>query len=187
MRVGIIGSSDAALRLGRHWQALGHEVWFGLQDGDSQAIHRVGCAIPHAEIADPEDAAGADVVVMAVPGDEALVLASSLGDLEGRVVMDCSWGPHDQSLGSLSRAEAMQMIARNGRVVRVVPQGGWDNIHIAPTFVCGDEPEAVEAASQLLRGVTERVVPLGQLDRARNIGDPPDMLFGLWSGLTALA
>jgi len=80
MRIAVIGAGNIGGTLGDKWTKAGHEVVYGVRQ-PSQEDQR-----------SPADAvAGADVVVLAVPGPAAKDVIRSLGaSLAGKVVIDAT-------------------------------------------------------------------------------------------------
>jgi predicted dinucleotide-binding enzyme len=116
---------------------------------------------------DIEDAAGADVVILAVSTAEMTRHALNMGDLEGRVLIDCTWGPTDPHLGEMSGAEALQRLMPNARIVRAVPWTAWDDAK--GVNLCADESQAMDAAADVFESMQLTVSRIGELRRARSL------------------
>src|SRR5437016_721258 len=90
MRIAVIGMGNVGGVLGRRWAAAGHAVTFGVRDkGDPKAV--AGAKAAKASVASvPEAAAGAEVVVLAVPWPAVRDALAAAGDLAGKVLLDCT-------------------------------------------------------------------------------------------------
>jgi len=166
VRIGVIGWEDEALSLARSW-SQDHHIIFGLADPHSLRAAELEEALPKALVLDIEDASGADLLVLAVPAAHLVRTALMMGDLEGRILVDCSWGPEDPHLGKVSAAEALQQLMPNARVVRGIPFSDWSEpkgLHL-----CGDEQEAVDLVADLFLSVGWQVSRPGGLRRTRSL------------------
>jgi len=93
MQIAVVGAGNIGRTLGGKWAAAGHEVVYGLRSPEAAGTATVTDAV-----------AGAEVVLLAVPGPAARdVLATLGGALAGKVVID---GPKAQVLAALSGAPA---------------------------------------------------------------------------------
>jgi NADPH-dependent F420 reductase len=176
MKIGIIGTG----KMGRGFaQALAshHDVVVGSRDPARAAAtaSKTGAA-RGASYA--EAAAGADVVILAVPWpamDEAL---GQLGDLEGTVVVDVSYAyPKDrEALRGRSTAEVIQKRLPRARVFK-----GWNHVYsryltdpvvggIAQSvLITGDDPDGKAAVFAVARDMGFHPVDAGSLRATRNL------------------
>lgn len=153
MRLGIIGAGRLGRVLGRRWAALGHDVYFGCREGRVDAA-QLRAEVGRVEVLSPHDAAGADVVVLAVPGAVAPDVVASLDDLEGRIVIDCT-NPEALVLPSIGAQVAD--CAVNARVVKtlntldasVLAEPRLADLRPAMAL-CGDDREACETVAGLV-------------------------------------
>ncbi|MFQ5983652.1 MAG: NADPH-dependent F420 reductase, partial [Woeseiaceae bacterium] len=88
--IAVIGTGQVASALGPRFAELGHEVVYGSRnpsrDQVKQLVARTG---DRASATSPaEAAAGADIVVLAVPGEVVETVTKSLGDLAGKIIID---------------------------------------------------------------------------------------------------
>jgi len=113
--IAMIGAGNVGAALGARLAASGYHVTFGVRDTSKieSLLQRCGAL---ADAASPAEAAArADVIILAVPGPVAVEAARSLGDLSGKVIVDCNnplrwesgpvWTPPAE--GSLTAAIAM--------------------------------------------------------------------------------
>jgi predicted dinucleotide-binding enzyme len=121
------------------------------------------------------------VVILALPWRVAESAVQALGDLSGKVVIDCMnpLGMVDGALGLLvghtsSGAETVQGWLPGARVVKTLNQVGAEimarNDHLPQRpvqFVAGDDAAAKEAAMILLRDLGFEALDAGDLRKAR--------------------
>ncbi len=148
-----------------------HEVVFGSRDPAraGKVVRSTGAAGAMSSV---EAAAGAEVVVLAVPWqamDETLV---RLGELAGTVVVDVSvpHGKEREALGRRSSGEVVQKRLPRARVVK-----GWNHVFaqsltapevdgVAPSvLLAGDDREAKRIVSALARDMGFHPVDVGSL------------------------
>lgn len=122
--VAIIGAGNVGGALGKRLTAAGLRVRFGVRPGADVGELVAACG-PNASSHMPDDAAaGAEIVFLAVPASAAVDAARSLGDLSGKILVDCNnplrwqegpvWNPPPE--GSL--AAALQQAFPSARVVK---------------------------------------------------------------------
>ena len=188
MRIAIIGSGKIGAALARLWVAAGHEVVLSYaRDADrlQQLAQSLG---PSASVATPAEAAAAgDVVVLSVPWpqvDDALTAAGAAdGGLDGRVLVDtCNpfaspGGPLDLPAGAVSAALEGARRSPGARVVKAFNTlyfvtlgerggaGATDGDRLAMP-VSGDDPDAKELVSGLVRDAGYEPVDIGSLGGA---------------------
>lgn len=183
MTVGILGTGNLAVTLGRAWSAAGHSIWLTGRDPGraSEAAERIGAA---ARAVDPGAfAARVDAVVVAVAwsGLEAALnlVGAGEGSLAGKTVIDCT-NPVNPATGELATSgAAAALVARTAAGAHVVkalhlfagaswPYGGPPEE--APVVaICGDEPRALERATALIRDLGGRAAVIGGLSKARQL------------------
>ncbi|GAB2847138.1 NAD(P)-binding domain-containing protein [Actinocorallia aurea] len=187
MRIGILGTGGMASALAEAWTRSGHRVLVGGRSQDkAQAIaERLGDAVE--AVAPARVARASDAVVVAVTWegiDQVLALAEAdTGSLAGKAVIDCT-NAVDYASGLLkpTTGSAVQHIAERAVGSRVVKAlhlfagTGW----LAPTppgqpkrtvAMCGDDPEALDLAAELIRDLGGVPAVLGGLDHARQLED----------------
>ncbi len=179
MRIAVIGTGNVGRVLGRRWSEAGHHVCFGSrrpEDEDVKALaKRAG-----AEAASQQDAAAdAEVVLLAVPGSEVEQVVRGLGDLRGKVIVDCT-NRHEADLTPrpdiLSLAERIAEQAPDARVVKAFNTTGSKNMD-DPAFpsgplampYCGDDPEAKATVRQLISVLGFEAVDNGPLYMANSL------------------
>jgi NADPH-dependent F420 reductase len=146
--VAVIGTGDMGDTLGPRFAELGYRVIYGSRDPASEKVRslvaRTGNA---ASAATPADAAAkADMVILAVPWPAMEKVAQSLGDLEGKIVIDISMpfkqgkDGYPEPLLQTSSAEMIQGWNPGARVVKTFATMGSGII---------DEPQSVGSTVSL--------------------------------------
>ena len=124
--VAVIGTGDMGNSLGPRLASLGYLIAYGSRDPSRDSVQRlVELTGPGATATTQKAAAqSADIVVLAVPWPAMVQVAQSLGDLEGKIVIDVSFpfeqGPdgYPQSTVETSSAEMIQAWNPGASVVK---------------------------------------------------------------------
>jgi 8-hydroxy-5-deazaflavin:NADPH oxidoreductase len=145
MKVAVIGKGNIGGTLGSKWIAAGHDVVYGTRDGSGDGpggapMRRIGEAID-----------GADVVVLAVPGNVVADVVSDHGDaLAGKVVIDAV---NRMGAAELNSRALIAEAAPTARYVRAFSTLGWENfadpLPGTSLFFAAD-PEARAVAEELI-------------------------------------
>ncbi|MET8308248.1 NAD(P)-binding domain-containing protein [Micromonospora sp. NPDC005173] len=184
VNVGILGTGNLAVALGRVWAGAGHVVVVTGRNAEnaSRAAGQIGGA---AQAVGPADfAARVEVVVVAVAWEgleEALSLVGGAdGSLSGVTVIDCT-NAVDYATGQLkptsgSAGELVARVARGAHVVKafhLFAGASWPYAgprDSAPVVaICGDQPEALERAGRLTEDLGARTAVVGGLASARQL------------------
>ncbi len=180
LKIAILGSGNVGASLGTHWAQAGHQVVFGSRDPGSAKVQEILCRVnpamcaelPHVSVQD------AEVIVLAVPWPQAEGVLKSLGDLSGRIVIDCT-NPLKPDLSGLethggpAAAEQIAAWAPGARIVKafntastkVMRDPKFDSQQ-ATMFYCGDDPEAKRVVHDLIAEVGFEPVDAGSLAHA---------------------
>ena len=180
MRIGIIGSGNVGGTLGRRWAGTGHEIMFGSRDPSSaklrSLVEQISGKAKTGTLSDT--AAYGEVLVLATPWSATEQTLTSLGDLSGKIIFDCT-NPlkPDFSLEvghSTSGAEQVSVWAEDARVVKVFNTTGYGNMNDPnydgqkPTmFFAGDDHVAKSKAARLSEEIGFEAVDCGPLTHAR--------------------
>lgn len=192
MRIAILGAGNVGSALGGRWAAAGHEVVFGVRNSSSAKVRSVlkasGAGARAASTA--EAVAGADVVVLATPWSSTEAALSSAGDLDGKIVIDCT-NPLASLEGleighSTSGGEQVAAWAPGAKVVKTFNTTGANNM-ADPGYggarlvmpICGDDAEAKAAVAGLVAELGFEPLDAGPLARARQL----EQLAVLWIAL----
>lgn len=163
--VAIVGTGTLAGALGPALGAQGYRVIYGSREPGRDAVKAlVQRSGPGATaVSQPEAAAQAPVVVLAVPGDVEVDVAGSLGDLSGKVVIAVGGGDrkvapdgYQELTSDSSNAEIIQARHPTMRVVRInLPNIVYFMDPLitktrATVFVAGNDPKARETVANIL-------------------------------------
>lgn len=165
-RIGILGAGNVGAALGARLAEVGYEVRFGV---------RTPAAPNESKIADV--AAWAEALFVAVPAAAAVDAVRAAGDLDGKIVVDCTnpvgpgprWAPPPAG----SMAAAIAAASPGARVVK-----GWNTFgaehHRTATIaggpvdvlLAGDDAAAKQALARLARRAGFRPLDAGGLANA---------------------
>ena len=113
MRIGVLGAGNVGRTLAASLAAAGHEVTFGVRDPSSTKAATAAAAVPAARIATlAEAAAGAEVIVLAVPFRAAAATLDAAGDLGAHneaVVMVEDVDPGHPPVGGATLEQAVEL------------------------------------------------------------------------------
>ena len=184
------GTGPQGKGLAYRWARHGHRVVLGSRSVEraEEAAAEITARIPEAAVSsatNAEAAAGADVVVLAVPYDGHDELVTALADqLAGKIVISCvnplgfdKQGPYGLDLSGGSAAESAAALVPDARVVgafhhvsAVTLWGEQEYLDHEDVLVCGDDTDAKAVAIELARAVTSRDgVDAGRLRIARQL------------------
>ena len=181
MRIAIIGTGNVGRALARGWARAGHGIIIGTRNPGEPGVANLARQI-RAETAAPSVAAAAgEVVTLALPWSIAEAAVKALGELSGKIVIDCM-NPLavvggviglDRSHGA-SGAEAVAGWLPGARVVKTLNQVGHevmsDNARMAHRpvmFMAGDDDAAKAAVGHLLTDLGLEPLDAGDLAKAR--------------------
>jgi predicted dinucleotide-binding enzyme len=181
MRVAIIGAGKVGAALARGLSGKGHQLTLGVRDPEREDMKALAAATGAALALPVEAAVGAEVVVLALPWRVAEGAVKALGDLSGKVVIDCMnpLGMVDGALGlvvghTTSGAEVLQGWMPKARGVKTLNQVGAEimarNAHLPQRpvqFVAGDDQAAKDMAIRLLADLGFEALDAGALRQAR--------------------
>ena len=169
MQIAILGAGLVGSALGRLWHAAGHDVTFAARRAarPRALAAELGERAHAASVADA--VAGADVVLVAVPGPAVTDALQAAGLLDGRVMIDAanSFGQQQVTLRSLADAfpQARWVRAFNSLSADIMAGGNHRNPPWV-MFLSGDE-EAKPAVAQLIRDAGFDPFDLGGIDDSR--------------------
>ncbi|MFF6776818.1 NADPH-dependent F420 reductase [Streptomyces sp. NPDC012637] len=187
MRIAVLGTGEAGRRLATKLVSLGHEVTIGSRSAENPRAREWAAEHRAAHGTFAAAAAGAELVVNATGGLVSLAALKAAGaeNLEGKVLVDVA-NPLDFSQGMPpkvltpdggSLAEQIQRTFPGARVVKTL-NTMTNTIMVDPdripgdhvVFVCGDDAEAKDVVTGLLRSFgwpDDRILDLGDLSGAR--------------------
>ncbi|MCY1012967.1 NAD(P)-binding domain-containing protein [Nannocystis pusilla] len=178
--IAIVGPGTVGSAIARRLVAAGFKkVSFGVRSGSkiAEALAELDGKVT-ASLA-PEAAAAADIVFLAVPGGVAVQAAHGLGDLRGKIVVDCNnpltwsqgpvWAPPPE--GSITAA--LQAALPGARVLKAFNTFGAE-FHADPKLgdtvvdvpIAGDDAEAKATLSALIQRAGFHPIDAGPLRNA---------------------
>jgi NADPH-dependent F420 reductase len=179
MQIAIIGSGNIGAGLAKPWAARGHRVTFGARDPAEAGLVALAKSIGATSATVSNATARAEVVVLAMPFKAIDDVVGAAGDLEGKVVIDCTNGvsPGMQGLvygHTTSAAEELAKKLPKARVFKSFNAQGAENLANpvygdvrATNFFCGDDPDGKRVVKQLVEDVGFDAVDAGGLTAAR--------------------
>lgn len=182
--IAVIGTGSVAGALGPEFAAQGNTVVYGSRDPLREAVtDLVGRTGEGSSAMRPaEAAAGADVVVLAVPGDVVEAVTRGLGDLSGKIVIDPTNALVDGDDGLMqigvetSNAEIIQAAAPGAYVVKAFNTLNWRTMvdpgsSGGPVSIplAGDDEDAKAFVAGLIEGMGLEPVDVGPLRHARHV------------------
>jgi 8-hydroxy-5-deazaflavin:NADPH oxidoreductase len=193
MKLAIIGAGDVGGTLGAAWaDKAGHEVFFGVtnprSDKTQGLLRQIGGTARAGTAA--EAAAFGEVIVLATPWPATEAAIRSMGDLKGRIVLDCTnplaMGPDGLGLEighGISGAERVQGWAAGASVFKTLNTTGFSNMAEplfdgmkSVMFVAGDDEAAKPKVLVLVGELGFETVDAGPLRVARLL-EPHAMLW----------
>jgi predicted dinucleotide-binding enzyme len=184
MRIGILGSGLMGGKLGTIFARAGHDVIFSYSHSGRKLKRLAREAGERASAGTPREAAAdADALLLAVHWSRVDDVLKQAGDVAGKVIVTCSLPMNAKDTGlaiahTSSGAEALVKKARKAAVVSAfgtVPSevlfdvfNGKRRRRLRPSLLyCGDNHDAKDIASQLIRDVGFEPVDAGPLRIAR--------------------
>jgi predicted dinucleotide-binding enzyme len=170
MVIGIVGSDNRAVAIGRLLRHCGHTVTFS-DPNDTEHAEKAAAALADGTLADSayHQAGRAEALVMAVHWEELDRTLTAMGPYEHGIVIDAVRAP------KLPHGSGAEMLAHK-----------LDNPHVVKAFVeephegsvvkvCGDDPVAMHLVEELISQCGCKPVELGPLSRAVDIEQIPDV------------
>lgn len=178
MHIAILGSGNVGFALAQGWTRAGHDVTFGSRRPEDPDLSARAASIGARPAPIADAVAAAQIVVLAVPGHAALETARSLGDLGGRILVDCA-NPIGPGLtlttgDGPSLAEQIAGACPQARVVKCFNTTGAENM-ANPRYaqgplvmpLCGDDADARTTVAGLCADLGFEPADLGPLAKAR--------------------
>ena len=177
MKVHVVGAGNVGGSIIRAAVQAGHEVTVGVRNPEkvSDLLAETGTSISHS-------AEGVDIVISTLPHAAASSLLPGFG-LEGKVVIDASnplsWdgGPvHSPPEGFASGAAHLQSLMPGVRIIKAFNTFGAEHSPLAAKgtraldhFIVGDDQDAKQVVSELLKSMNMRPIDLGPLRNAATL------------------
>jgi predicted dinucleotide-binding enzyme len=180
--IAVIGTGNVGAALGPEFAAQGHTIVYGSREpnrDDVQAL--VARTVGPASARTPDQAVvGADIVVLAVPGTSAVGIATGLGDLSGKILIDPTnvvsreGGRMSHGVpGKGSNAAMIQEAQPGAFVVKAFNTLNWMQMVEPETaggpitiMLAGDDADSKAKVAELVRGMDLDAVDVGGLEYA---------------------
>jgi 8-hydroxy-5-deazaflavin:NADPH oxidoreductase len=183
LKIGMIGSGNVGSNLGRVWAKAGHEVMFSSRDldNDKKLAAEVGSK---ARAGTPQEAAAfGEVLTFAVPYGALPELGKTLGNsIKGKVIIDaCNPFPgRDGDIANKAREKGAGLMSAEllpgARIVRAFNAVGARRMGTAHEEagkigmpIAGDDKQAIEIASRLIREIGYEPVLIGGLNMGKHL------------------
>ncbi len=179
--IAIIGTGNVGSALGPAFAAQGHTIVYGSRKPDKRSVEELVTSTGNGASATTQAkaVAGADIVVLAVPGTLVAEITAALGDLSDKVIIDVT-NPikldmlRMRHVAGTSNTEVIQSIAPDADVVKAFNTLGW-KIMADPTLaggpvsipLAGDSGKAKRKVAELVRGMGLDPIDVGDSENAR--------------------
>ena len=195
MNVGVIGSGNIGANAGRLFSRAGHNVLFSYSRDESKLKRLAEETGNGARWGSPHDAVEfADVLVLAVTWDRVEDALDQAGSLDGKVLVDTTNpypyqgslvevpGGHSSGAYNARRAEGASLIkAFNTSSAGFQRTAAFrEGDERATMFLAGDDEEAKQVVSSLIRDVGFEPVDVGDLENGAPWIEPPRRSGGLY-------
>jgi predicted dinucleotide-binding enzyme len=182
--IAIIGTGQVAGALGPEFAAQGHTIVYGSRDPSrsdvADLVARTGNGATAAT--PPEAAAGASMIVLAVPGELVASITRSLGDLDDKIIIDPTNPLRTNEDGlfemavDTSNGEIIQAAAPRAYVVKAFNSLNWRTM-VDPESsggpvsipLVGDNDAAKAKVAALVEGMGLEAIDLGPIRYARHV------------------
>ena len=190
MHLAILGTGQVGGTLGVRWANKGHRITYGVRDPQAAEVRQVleKSGSQAAAVSLREAAAASDLIVIAVPWNVTQAVLQSLGNLAGKMLLDCT-NPVGSDLSRMelgfttSAAEQIAGWAPGTKVVKAfntvsaaTMADPWYDGKQAAMFYCGDDDDAKAATKSLTVDLDLEPVDAGPLKNARYL-EPLAMLY----------
>lgn len=179
MRIGIVGAGNLGNALAKRLTLSGHDVM--LCFSRDEAAMRANAATVQARAGSVADAvAHSELLVLAVPFQALETALAQMGDVQGRILWDCTNALKPDFSGleigtSTSAGERVASLARNALVVKAIPPFAELLASEDPTingvpsdvYVCSDHEDAKRVVSRLVTQLPANAIDTGPLENAR--------------------
>ena len=181
MRVAIIGTGNVGGAIAHGLKGKGHVVTLGARDPESAEVVAIAQATTAARATPRQAAENADIIILALPWGAVETAVDALGDLSGRIVVDCT-NPLGRTPDGLaltvghtaSGGEMVQSWLPGARVVKTLNQVGAEMMaensalaHRPVMFMAGNDDAAKSAVAQLLTDLGFEPLDAGDITRSR--------------------
>ncbi len=179
MKIAVIGMGNIGSVLGRRCSEAGHQVVFGVRDPNDARKQSEARAAKASLASVREAVAQAEVVLLAVPWKAVPEVLREMGDLAGKVLLDCT-NPLTPDFAGLvvgttnSAGEQVARMVPQAKVVKIFNTNGAANMadpdyrtSKVTMLYAGDDAEAKEIAARLAADLGFEPIELGPLWASR--------------------
>lgn len=192
MHIGIIGTGNMGSALGKRFSDAGHQIFYGSIDPSTakSISDMMGSSVQGGSIANAADFG--EVLILAIPWVGVENSLDEAGDLQGRVLVDCTnpFKPDSNELlfgNDRSGAEFIASKAKDAQVVKAFNTIFAQNIMRSDEFgddkpalfYCGDEDSAKDIIIELGNDINLNPIDCGNLSNARHLENMASLLFSL--------
>ncbi len=161
MKIAIIGTGNVGSALAQRLVLTGHQVSFGVRDASSPKSQKAS-AIAGTTIQPIEAAtAWAEVIIISTPPEAVLTLASQLGDVKNKILIDTTNSIRTRPEPYATAYHALKYLLKSSKIVKCFNSTGFENMAnpIYPDFggidmfCAGDGKEAKAVAQNLAKQI----------------------------------
>lgn len=161
MKIAIIGTGNVGSTLAQRLVQASHQVSFGVRDASSSKSQKAS-AIAGTTLQPIEAAsAWAEVIILATPPEAVLTLASQLGDVKNKILIDTTNSIRTRPEPYATAYHALKDLTKLGKIVKCFNSTGFENMTnpIYPDFggidmfCAGDDKEAKVVAQNLAKQI----------------------------------
>jgi len=178
MEIGTIGAGDFAQAFAKRALKTGHKVKLSNNRGPESLREIVNQLGPGAMAVTKEEAAGCEMVLLAVPWDNVPETLASLPKWKNQILIDGTNPFHGKAgtfkpadVGNLSTSQLVAALAPGARVVKALNNLPVPNLKADPVvngarrvaFISADDEDAKKRVQTLLEGFGYSVIDLGNL------------------------
>jgi predicted dinucleotide-binding enzyme len=181
-RIAIVGAGSVGGNLGIRLARSGFSIRFGVREGSKAKDVIAQCEGKAEATSIPEAAKWADVIFLAVPGNAVMEAAQAMGDISGKVLVDCNnplkWdaGPVHTPPPEGSLTAALAKAFPKARLVKGFNTFGYE-FHRDPMLgempidvqLAGDDAEAKALVSSIAIRAGFRILDMGPLRNAAHL------------------
>ncbi|MEE3718399.1 NADPH-dependent F420 reductase [Tumidithrix elongata RA019] len=178
MKIGILGAGNVGGTLGERWAKQGHQILFGVRNRTAIDLQvRLDRTGGNAQAGSMTEAAEfGEVVVLTVPWGAVEELLPSLGNLEGKILLDCTnpnFTGEPSQYHPISGGERVAELVPTAKVVKIFNTTGWENMadpqygsEAITMFYAGDDDAAKAVAATLAAELGFDPVDAGSLSNS---------------------